>query len=255
MGESEMTKSQQLDPSPFFLEGGRVGLLLIHGFTGAPPEMRLIGDYAHQRGYTVSAPCLPGHGTTIEDANRQRWQDWADHAAQALTDLQAKCEQVFVAGLSLGSLLTLYLAAQHPKVAGAIAYSPAVMVTDPRSRIVAVLKYVIRKVPKSEPYAVDPETESRLWSYDAWPAVAAHEVIKLIRQVKRVLPQVRCPSLIAYSTADPDIHPDAAQFTYDHIGAEDKELVTLHNCGHCITVDAEWKTVAERTCQFVADHV
>ena len=78
--------------------------------------------------------------------------------------------------------------------------------------------------------------------------------MKLIRQVKRVLAQVRCPSLIVYSTADPDIHPDAAQFTYDHVGSWDKELVTLHDCGHCITVDAEWDTVAERTCQFVADH-
>jgi carboxylesterase len=66
---------------------------------------------------------------------------------------------------------------------------------------------------------------------------------------------VRCPSLIVYSTADPNIHPDAAQFTYDRIGSADKALVTLHNCGHCITVDAEWKTVAEKTCQFMADRV
>lgn len=250
-----MAKPRQLDPSPFFLAGGPVGLLLIHGFTGAPPEMRLIGDYAHERGYTVSAPCLPGHGTTIEDANTKRWQDWTDHVDQALTDLEDKCEHVCVAGLSLGSLLTLYLAAHRSELAGAIAYSPAVMLADPRSRIVAVLKYLVRQLPKSESYAVDPETASRLWSYDAWPAAAAHEVIKFSRQVKRDLPQVRCPSLLIHSTADPDIHPDSAQFTYDHIGAEDKELVTLHDCGHCITVDAEWKTVAERTCQFIADHV
>jgi carboxylesterase len=250
-----MEVPRQLDPSPFSLAGGPVGLLLIHGFTGAPPEMRLIGDYAHERGYTVSAPCLPGHGTTIEDANGQKWQNWVDHVEKALTKLEDRCERVFAAGLSLGSLLTLYLAAHRPELVGAIAYSPAVMLTDPRSRIVGVLKYLVRQVPKSELYAVDPETESRLWSYDAWPAAATHEVIKFIRQVRDILPQVQCPSLIIYSTADPDIHPDAAQFTYDHIGSQDKELVTLHNCGHCITVDAEWKTVAERTCQFIADRL
>lgn len=249
-----MATSQQLDPSPFLLEGGPVGLLTIHGFTGSPPEMRLVGNYAHQRGYTVLAPCLPGHGTTIEDANKHRWQDWVEHVDRALADLEERCEHVFAAGLSLGSLLTLYLAAHHPELAGAIAYSPAVMVTDPRTHIVAVLKYWMRQVPKAEMYAVDPEAESRLWSYDAWPAAATHELTKFIRQVKRVLPQVRCPTLILYSTADPDLHPDAAQFTYDHIGAEDKELITLHNCGHVITVDAEWETVAEKTCQFMAAH-
>ena len=250
-----MEESRRPDPSPFFLEGGPVGLLLIHGFTGSPPEMRLVGDYAHKRGYTVSGPCLPGHGTTIEDANRYSWRDWVDQVAKALTELEARCEQVFVGGLSLGSLLTLYLAARHPGLAGMIAYSPAIRVTDPRSWMVAVLKYVVRQLPKPVPFSVDPMTESRLWSYEAYPASAAHEAMKLIRQVKGVLPQVRCPSLIIYSTADPDIHPEAAQFTYDHIGAEDKELVTLHNCGHCITVDAEWEAVAEKTCQFTADHV
>ena len=246
-------KNTQLDPSPFLLQGGPVGLLLIHGFTGSPPEMRLVGSFAHQRGYTVLAPCLPGHGTTIEDANRQRWQDWAAHVDRALADLEERCERVFAAGLSLGSLLALHLAAHHPELAGAIAYSPAIRMADPRARVVAVLKYLTQQLPKDEMFAVDPEAESRLWSYDAWPAAAAHEVIKLTRQVKQSLPQVRCPSLIVYSTEDPDIHPDAAQYTYDHIGAEDKELVTLHNCGHVITVDAEWEVVAEGTCQFIAD--
>jgi carboxylesterase len=250
-----MPQSQQLDPSPFLLEGGPVGLLTIHGFTGSPPELRLVGDFAHQQGYTVLAPLLPGHGTTIEDANRQRWQDWTAHVDRALADLEQRCERVFVAGLSLGSLLALYEAAHHLELAGAIAYSPAIKMADPRARAVALLKYVTPQLPKDELYTVDPEAESRLWSYDAWPAAAAHEVIQLTRQVRRALPRVRCPSLIVYSTKDPDLHPEAAQFTHDHIGAADKELITLHNCGHVITVDAEWETVAEKTCQFMAAHV
>ena len=44
-----MTRHPHLDPAPFFLEGGPVGVLLVHGFTGSPPEMRLVGDYLHQR--------------------------------------------------------------------------------------------------------------------------------------------------------------------------------------------------------------
>ena len=67
---TEMTPYPSLDPSPFILEGGTVGVLLIHGFTGSPTEMRLVGEYLNQHKITVSAPCLPGHGTTLDDLNQ-----------------------------------------------------------------------------------------------------------------------------------------------------------------------------------------
>ena len=79
-------------------------MLLIHGYTGAPPEVRLVGDYLHQRGYTVSGPLLPGHGTTAQEMNHRQWSDWAGHVEGALADLQARCETLFVGGLSMGAL-------------------------------------------------------------------------------------------------------------------------------------------------------
>jgi carboxylesterase len=244
-----------LDPSPFFLEGGPVGVLLIHGFTGSPPEMRLVGDYLHQRGFTVCGPLLPGHGTTLEDLNQRRWSEWTSHVDGALADLQARCQAVFVGGLSMGAVLTLYLAAHHPELAGAIAYSPAVMLADRRTYLVSVLKYLIRQVPKPEDDLTDPQAKARLWSYDAYPTAPAHELMKLTAQVKRLLPQVRCPLLIIYSTADRAIHPRSAPCTYERVGSRDKELVTLHNSGHVITVDREWEFVAQKTYQFIVDHL
>ncbi|NTV37277.1 MAG: carboxylesterase, partial [Anaerolineaceae bacterium] len=49
---------------PFLLPGGKVGCLLIHGFTGTPKEMRWWGEDLAGRGYTVLAPRLAGHATT-----------------------------------------------------------------------------------------------------------------------------------------------------------------------------------------------
>lgn len=117
---------ETLDPSPFTLSGGTVGILLIHGMSSSPTELRFIGDYLHQRGLTVSAPLLPGHGTTIDDLHRQRWQEWTHHVETAFADVKRRCDSVFVAGISLGSLLTLYLAAHNPDLAGAIVFSPLV---------------------------------------------------------------------------------------------------------------------------------
>ncbi|HIQ01384.1 MAG TPA: alpha/beta fold hydrolase [Anaerolineales bacterium] len=247
-----MTQHPHLDPSPFLLEGGPVGALLIHGFTGSPPEMRMIGDYLHERGLTVSGPLLPGHGTTVEEMNRCRWTDWVAHTEAALADLQARCEAVFVGGLSMGSLLTLYLAAHRPDLSGAILYSPAVMVADRLIYLTPVLKYLIRRKSKSgESDLTDPEADRRLWSYEENPVFAAHEVLKLIRQVRRLLPQVTCPLLIIHSTRDRAIHPESARYTFERVGSRDKERVTLHHSGHCLTVDSEWEAVAEKTYRFI----
>jgi len=217
--------------------------------------MRLVGDYLHQRGFTVSGPLLPGHGTTVEDMNRCKWTDWAGYAEKALTNLQSRCETVFVGGLSMGALLTLYLAAHHPELSGAVLYSPAVVVADRLIYLTPVLKYLISRQPKSDDSDLtDPEADLRLWSYEENPTFAAHELLKLIRRVRRLLPQVACPLLIIHSTLDTAIAPNSARYTHERAGSADKELVTLCNSGHCITVDSEWKTVAEKTYEFIQAH-
>jgi carboxylesterase len=250
--ESDMAQPMHLSPSPFLLQGGPVGVLLIHGFTGAPPEMRLVGDYLHERGLTVSGPCLPGHGTVVEDANRCSWRDWTTSMERELANLQSRCKTVFVGGLSLGSLLSLYLAAHHPELSGTMVYSPAVLISNRLMYLTPVLRHFIVKQPKSaKSDLTDPQAGQRLWCYDENPVGGAHEVLRLNRLVRRLLPQVRCPLLVIYSKLDRTIRPQSARYTYERAGAEDKELVALNNSGHCITVDSEWEVVAERTYKFI----
>lgn len=251
-----MAQNPLVDPAPFFLEGGPVGVLLIHGFTGSPPEMRLVGDALHQFGLTVSGPRLPGHGTRLEDMNRCRWTEWIDHATLALTQLQSGCDIVFVGGLSMGALLALNLAAHHSEIAGVILYSTAIFIRNPLSCLIPLAKYLIPQVPKSKNGGYhDPQGRPQVWSYDAYPIPAAHELLKLTSDVKRLLPRVTSPLLIIHSTDDQTIHPGSARFVYDRAGSSDKELLILHDSGHVVTVDAEWQQVAEKTHRFIVDRL
>jgi carboxylesterase len=244
-----------LDLSPFLLEGGSTGVLLLHGFTGSPPEMRLVGDYLHERDFTVFAPLLPGHGTSVEELNECKWTNWTEAADGALADLRSRCETVSVGGLSMGSLLTIYLAGHHT-LPGAILYSPAVKVANRLIHLSPILKYLIPKKRKSEESDLtDPEAVQRKWSYDAFPSFAAHELLKLMRRAHGLLPQVTCPLLIIHSTGDETIHPDSAELTCKRAGSSDKELVTLHNSGHVITVDSEWRMVADKTYRFIQTYL
>ncbi|MBN1178964.1 MAG: alpha/beta fold hydrolase [Anaerolineae bacterium] len=249
--------TRNADPSPFFFEGGSVGALLIHGFTGSPAEMRMVGGYLHQHGLTVSGPLLPGHGTSLEEMNRCRWGDWTAHAERALAELRARCETVYVGGLSMGSLLTLYLAAHHPDLPGIVVYSPAVKIANWMINLTPVMRHFVATWGASdegETDLTDPEALQRLWHYEASPVPAAHELLKLTRKVRRLLPRVICPALVIHSTLDRSIHPDSARYTYKAIGSRDKELVTLHHSGHCLTVDSEWEAVAEKTLAFIQAH-
>ncbi len=111
-----MPQPAHLDPSAYSAEGGPWGALLIHGFTGSVAETRPMGEYLAARGVTVRCPLLPGHGTTPLHLTRIHWQAWAEAVESALGELQRRCTAVFVGGMSLGSLLTLWLGAKHPEI-------------------------------------------------------------------------------------------------------------------------------------------
>lgn len=252
-----MSERLTVDPSPFALEGGAIGCLLIHGFTGSPPEMRLLGEYLHARGLTVSAPLLPGHGTKPEDLNRVRWQDWVETVERALAELKITCRTLFVAGLSMGSLLTLHLAAAHPELAGIVLYSPALKLRQRGLFLLPLVRHVIKQWPAGRPEdtdLTDPEAPARLWHYQTFPTNGANELLKLRRVVWNELPQVRVPAIIFYATGDRMIAPDSARVTFERLGSRDKELVTLHNSGHCLTVDSEREAVFARTYGFILAH-
>lgn len=247
-----MARQSHLDPSAFFLEGGRsTGVLLIHGFTGSPPEMRLIGDYLNVRGYTVSGPLLPGHGATVEDMNRRTWREWADHVEQAYQELGSRCNRVCVGGLSMGTLLSLNLAAAHPEIPAVALYAPAAKIDNRLIYLAPLLKYVLPVWRKSsESDLSDPEAELCFWSYEAYPVRAAHELLKLIYRVRGLLPRVTCPALIFHAARDMHVRDEGARYVYERIGSKEKELIVLANSGHGLTVDREWESVAQTTHAF-----
>ena len=250
-----MPMNPELDPSAFYLEGSATGVLLIHGFTGAPTEMRLVGDYFNARGLTISAPLLPGHGTTPADLNNYRWKDWFDHVKLALSELQNNCETVFVAGLSMGALLTFNLAATQPDIQGIITYAAAIEVNDRRRHLPSFFGRIIRQAPKTQEYWADPSAESLCWAYDTFPSMAASDFLKQVPRIKAQLTQVTCPFLAIYSTADSSVNAAGVRAAYENVSSADKELFEIQDSGHVITLDRSWERAAEESLRFMTEHL
>ena len=97
----------QVEAAPFFFKRGKIGCLLIHGYTGAPAEMRWLGEQLANNDYSVLSPRLFAHGTDQEDLLRAKWRDWYHSVEDGYHLLKGQCDQIFVVGLSLGGVILM----------------------------------------------------------------------------------------------------------------------------------------------------
>ncbi len=246
-------KNAHLEGDSFFWEGGSVGVLLSHGYTATAAEVRPLAKLLHERGYTVSGPLLPGHGTTPQELNRCRWQDWAAAIEEAYQQLAQRCEHVFVGGESMGGLLILYLASHHPEIAGVMSYAAAFKIYDRVGKKLVPLIHPF--IPMKEPDNNEPPNaaSSRWQGYPVNPLRALNEMLKLQSVVGARLPKISQPILIMQGRFDTAVAVDAPRMIYEGVSSEDKRLHWLEASTHCLLLDQEWEKAAELTLDFIAD--
>ena len=252
------TPAEAAQLQPFRLRGGRRGCLLLHGFAGTPPEVRGLGEHLAEQGYDVLAPLLAGHGLTPEAMARTRWPDWVRSAEEAFLRLQTDCDDVFVAGQSLGGTLALHLAATHP-VAGVIAMgamgSPRFF-RDWRLRVIGGLKYFVRwHVPDEADCDLgDPSALRSLHSYVRRPSVCIESLLQFLRVIEAELPRITAPALIMHGRRDRTVDVANAPLILERIGSSDKKLIWFEASGHTITVDLEREQVNNTVLAWLKAH-
>jgi carboxylesterase len=244
----------QDEGKPFFFQGGRTGCLLIHGATGTPKEMRWLGEYLASKGISALGCRLFGHATDQKDLLRARWYDWLTSIEDAYHILSGICNQIFIAGISLGGTLSLYFASQFP-TAGVITYSTPYSMPEKLAVILKPLLPLIGCVwhyfPKGDPDWHDIELHKDHLEYPTYPIRIAIEYHHLIDEVQKVLPNITVPTLIIQSIKDAMIPYQHAEKIYASLGSQDKELFWLEYSGHNMTRDSERDKVFIATADFI----
>jgi carboxylesterase len=210
-----------MDPkktAPFDLGGGEDACLLLHGFTGSPWDLRPLGEALAARGMRVVAPRLPGHGTTPQALLGVTWRDWQAAADDALRDLHGH-RNVFVAGLSMGALLALGLAARHPDAVRALALvAPAVRFRGPRMFLIKqlartpVLEWTHPWVEKTGTDLSDPEALAEAPVLPAFPVARLRDLCTLQNLAVGDATRVRCPTLVAVAEQDHVVDPEGGRW-------------------------------------------
>jgi carboxylesterase len=235
---------------PYRHDGGEVGVLLCHGFTGSPQSLRPWARYLAERGLTVALPLLPGHGTRWEDLQITGWQDWYAEVDRELRALRERCAYVFVAGLSMGGALALRLAARHgDAVAGVVVVNPANKVHGLSAYALPVARHLVRTT-KGITSDIAEEGVVEL-GYDRVPLHAAHSLRTFFRRLDVELPQVTQPLLVLRSPQDHVVPPADAARILGRVSSLDVTEVLLEQSYHVATLDHDADRVFEESFAFI----
>ena len=248
MTQTSPLRNPHLEGTPFYWEGGPVGVLLCHGFTATTAEVRILAEHLHVQGFTIAAPLLAGHGTTPEDCNQHTWQDWYASVEQTYQQLSSRCQTVVVGGESTGALLILRLAALHPQVAGILCYAPALrlLLAPAKVFLLSLCAPFLTSIPKA------PSTDDNPWQgYGVDPLKAARQLLHLQKVIYPLLPHIKQPILILQGRLDPTVHPESAQIIFDQVSSSIKELHWLEHSTHCLILDKERDLAASLSIDFL----
>jgi carboxylesterase len=235
---------------PFAHDGSATGVLLVHGFTGSPVSMRPWAEHLAAAGFTVRLPRLPGHGTTWEEMNRTRWEDWYAAAERSFLELTGRCERVAVAGLSMGGGLATLLAERHgPAVAGVVLVNPAIRVEDVRLRALPVLARVLPSLPGISNDVKKAGVDEG--AYDRLPLRALHSQVGAWKALIRDLPAVTQPVLVFRSAVDHVVPASSTALLLSRISSTDVTEVVLQDSYHVATLDHDAPRIFEDSVRFL----
>lgn len=264
-----------IQESSYFMPGNKNGVLLIHGLTGTPNEMRIVAKGLNKAGFTVYAMQLAGHCGDEADLCKTTWQDWYKSVEEAADVLGKQVDNLFVAGLSMGALLALKLAADQPeRVKGVGVYGPtfsydgwSMPLWAKKLFFLLVILKKLRLFQKASfiekpPYGLKDEriratVSASMFSGDSaaaglagnpFPALA--EMQLLAKVVRKQLPDVKAPCLIMHSGHDDiaDINTNARLVEKSVSGAT--KLVVLEDSYHLITIDRQRREVIKESVEF-----
>lgn len=230
----------------------RIGVLVLHGFLGSPISVAPWARGIHQADFTVSAPCLAGHGTTWQELGTTNWEDWYRSAEEAFLQLKEQCDTVFVAGFSMGGALALRLVQiRGSEIEGVIALNPSIGDDRFIFRLIPFLKFLIPAVKNGPSDIAQPGAPQHI--YDRTPLKALDSLRALWRRVRPDLYLVDLPLMVAYSENDHTVDPKWSQHVLDNVYSPTVRELIFERSFHNVSLDYDAPELISESITFFED--
>ncbi len=243
--------------APFEIDvGERAGIVLLHGFTGAPQEVEPIARALAPHGVSSIGPLLPGHGEALTELNRVAWREWTAAAESTLAEARRRWPTVLVGGLSMGGALALHLAAHHSTtVLGVLALATPLRLRHRALPLLPLLSRFLLATPKKGMGVSDSRLAADRVSYDHQPLAGVLQLTHLLSALRRELHAVRCPLFLAHSRGDRTIPFANMAEIARRVSSPEIDLLELTRSDHILPLDVERKQLFGRIVAFVTARV
>ncbi len=243
---------------PFYFAGvNNRAVLLVHGWTSTSYEVRRLGRYLNESGYTVSAPMLRGHGTVPKSLEDVSFLDW-------LSDLEGECQalkkehtQVYIAGTSIGANLAMMLAKKDQSISGLVLMATPYKIklekiTVGFAKLLGFFKAYNKKF--YPPTFGLSSTITRLISYQTYPIKSALETFELIRESRKNLEKIIQPCFIIQSQSDHVVAKKSLERIFEKIGSKIKKKKYIKRAYHTFISDIKNEKIFEEILQFLDEN-
>ena len=249
-------------------ENNQRAVLLLHGMTGSPFEMKQYGKNLHKAGFNVYCPCLPGHGKDLLNVKKIKWQDWFNFAEEEYIKLKQSYSEVYLGGICMGAVLALAIAEKHKDVSGIIAVSTTLFLdgwTIPWYSFLfplglhTILRFYY-SFPEQDPYGIKNEIVRRKISsllkentvaLNYIPMTCVYELLEMSKQVRKSIRNINQPILIIHSNRDDLTSLKSADFVYRNVSSAVKDYIILKNSYHLITMDNDKDLAVQKSVEFL----
>ena len=236
---------------PDLTGGRRVGVLVVHGYTGSCAGMRPWAEDLAARGYAVEMPLLPGHGTRWQDLNRTTWADWYGAVNVAFDKLVEENDAVVACGLSMGGALCLRLAADRgDQLSGVVLVNVAVDTLRKDVKLLPVLKRVVPAFPGISNDIKKPGMDEH--AYTVAPLKAAASMFDAYAELRRDLPEITLPVLYFRSAVDHVADISSSRALNAGLSSRDFTERVLEDSYHVATLDNDAPVIFEESAHFIA---
>ena len=208
----------------------RTGIVLIHGYMAAPPEVKELAMYLGERGFLVYAPRVSGHGTSPDDLTTKTYQDWIKSVDEAYAIVSSMCKRVVVGGFSTGAGLALDLAQRVKGLTAVFAVSPPLRLQDFSVRFLPVVGVWNRSMDLmgmngAKMEFVENKPENPHINYFRNPVCGVRELGRLMESVEKRLPLINIPALVIQADGDPIVNLKGSRKVFELISSTDKEYL------------------------------
>ena len=245
------------DKAIYFPRNSEVGVLLLHSYTSTPYEFYDLAKYLADKGLTVLAPTIAGHGTTPEDLAKTTIEDWQQSAEDAYLFLKQKAKKIFVVGSSFGGNLAFHLANKfHNPLAGVVSMGTPIKVRWEKFFKFSLATYGwLKKNQKKR------RVDYKLMYFDqeqvAYPVMPVESLRRMFTFIKKItvpsLKDIKAPTLIIQSSADRIVNPISAQYIHEHLGSVDKRVLWVNGNHHTLAVDEKRGLIYKAIYRFITE--